>query len=122
MIIGIPSALVTGCLLGAATGVFAGVGSLFFTVGAVVGCAAGMWRYYHQSLAQALVGLEEFAGPVFLHLRGSFPTYRWREGMFKGARESWLERSMLVTAWQSAGPAVEVRCGRSVEGGSADED
>ena len=29
---------------------------------------------------------------------------------------------MLVTAWQGVGPAVEVRCGRSVEGGSADGD
>lgn len=44
------------------------------------------------------------------------------EGIVKGGRESWLERSMLVTAWQGVGPAVEVRCGRSVEGGSADGD
>lgn len=73
MIIGTTAALVTGSLLGVAGGIFAGAGSLFFTVGAVVGFAAGMLKYYHAFLAQALVGLEDFSGAGFVAFGGVFP-------------------------------------------------
>lgn len=67
-----------------------------------------MWKHYAQSLAHAIVGLEEFPGLMLLHLQSNYPRYRWRREMLDRAKEGWLRRSMLVTAWQSAGSAVEV--------------
>ena len=101
-----------GILCATVGGIFLGCGALFFAVGATLGFSGAIWKEYCYSLSQAMVGLERFPSLMLMHLDANFPLHKWRtrtteEGLQR-RRFGWLERSMLVTAWQSAGPTVEV--------------
>lgn len=112
LIVGITSAALLETLFAIVGGMALGVGSIPFIIGASVGFQGGLWLHYNHSLLQAMVALDDFPGLLLLHLDANFPLYRWRKrkwsGGFDGTRLGWLEKSMLVTAWQSAGAAVEL--------------
>ncbi|KAF6231726.1 hypothetical protein HO173_010028 [Letharia columbiana] len=42
---------------------------------------------------------------------GKYPTHRWNMGrvraLLDGRDHGWIRKSMLVTAWQSAGPGLD---------------
>ncbi len=112
LVVGATSAALLGTLSAILGGMALGAGSIPFVIGASIGFQGGLWLHYNHSLLQAMVALHDFPGLLLLHLDANFPLYRWRQkkwsGGLDGARLGWLERSMLVTAWQSAGAAVEV--------------
>lgn len=112
LVVGTTSAALVGTLCAIVGGMALGVGSIPFLIGASIGFHGGLWLHYNHSLLQAMVALHDFPSLLLLHLDANFPLYRWRQkkwsGELDGKRLGWLERSMLVTAWQSAGAAVEV--------------
>ena len=112
IVVGSTTATVGG-LVGAMLGSsLFGTGALPFIIGATVGFAGGLWKYYYHSLAIALVAIEELPSLILLHLDTTFPLYRWRRKglvMLTDEKRTWVEDSMLITAFQSAGAAAEVR-------------
>lgn len=50
----------------------------------------------------------EFPGLRLLYEMAYCPGYRWKGDMLAEGREGCVQRNMLVTAWQTAAPAVEV--------------
>lgn len=89
-----------------------GVGSLPFVFGASVGFMVGLWKHYQSSVTYAMAALEDYPSLMLLHLDANFPLYRWKKRRTGGgegqATLTWTEKSMLATAWQSAGTALEV--------------
>lgn len=67
--------------------------------------------YYRSCLDQALLALDNHPHLLLLHLDGDYPTHRWDLGgvraLLDGRHNGWVRKSMLVTAWQSAGPALD---------------
>lgn len=63
-------------------------------------------------LGLALLALENHPHLLLLHLDPNYPVHRWNIGrvrVFLNRRDfGWVRKSMLVTAWQSAGPALDV--------------
>ena len=59
-----------------------------------------------------MLALERYPHLLLLHLDANYPTYRWDIGrvmaLADGRESGWVRKSMLVTAWQSAGPALDV--------------
>ena len=68
--------------------------------------------YYRSCLGRALVALENYPRLLLLHLDANYPTHRWNMGrvtdLLDGRNSGWVQKSMLVTAWQSAAPALDV--------------
>ena len=68
--------------------------------------------YYRSCLGQAILALEKNPQLLLLHLDANYPTHRWDMGrvmaFLDGKESGWVHKSMLVTAWQSAGPALDV--------------
>ena len=60
-----------------------------------------------------MVAVERYPQLMLLHLDGNYPTQRWNmsrmRALSSGENRGWIGRSMLVTAWQSAGTALDVR-------------
>ena len=71
-----------------------------------------MALYYRSCLNQALLALSKYPHLMLLHLDGNYPTRTWEMGgvrtILDGRDNGWVGKSMLVTAWQSAGPALDV--------------
>ncbi|KAL8693232.1 MAG: hypothetical protein Q9218_001905 [Villophora microphyllina] len=111
MVVGTTAAAISGVLCAAVGGMLIGVGSLSFVFGATIGFAAGVWKHWHSSMIYAMTAFEEYPSLMLLHLDANFPLYRWRKrrlGDGEGRSGlTWRERSMLATAWQSAGAALE---------------
>lgn len=111
MVVASTSGAISGMLCALVGGVVLGTGSLPFVIGASLGFTGGLWNHYNHSMVEATVALEDFPSLMLLHLDANFPLYRWRKRVgesFSHTRLGWKERSMLVTAWQSARSAVEV--------------
>ncbi|KAL9594481.1 MAG: hypothetical protein Q9219_007015 [cf. Caloplaca sp. 3 TL-2023] len=108
MAIGSTVGAIAGMMSAVCGGLLFGCGSLFFVIGASVGFAGGVWKHYSHSLMHASVAVEDYPTLMMLHLDANFPFHRWKKRGL--TRLGWVERSMLVTAWQSAGAAVEVSC------------
>lgn len=89
-----------------------GTGALPFIIGAALGFGGGLAMYYRSCLGQALLALENYPHLLLLHLDANYPTHRWDMGrattLLEGRSSGWVQKSMLVTAWQSAGPALDV--------------
>ena len=68
--------------------------------------------YYRSCLAQAFLALERHPRLLLLHLDLNYPVYRWdqkRVGMIlEGRDRGWVEEGMLISSWQTAGPALDV--------------
>ena len=68
--------------------------------------------YYRSCIGQALLALENYPHLLLLHLDANYPTEKWNMGqvtaLLNGSNSGWAQKSMLVTAWQSAGPALDV--------------
>ena len=81
-------------------------------IGATLAFGSGIAMYYRSCLGQALLALERYPNLLLLHLDANYPTQRWnmsRVTALLDERESgWIQNSMLVTAWQSAGLALDV--------------
>lgn len=97
-------------------------GSIPFVIDVGIGSAGALWKEYNHSWRLALVAVENYPSLMLLHLASNFPLYMWRRRALRdglrGKEFGWKERSMLVTAWQSAGAAVEgcVLCSVGVTG------
>lgn len=86
-----------------------GAGAVPFVLAASLGTAAGMWGYYSYCLTQAIIVLDRYPHLMRLHLDANFPVYWRRKSDVRDiVGKGWVENSMLVTAWQSAGTALEV--------------
>ena len=81
-------------------------------IGAGLGFGGGIALYYRSCLSQALLALQNYPRLLLLHLHANHPTYKWDMGrataLAEGRDGGWVRKSMLVIAWQSAGPALEV--------------
>ena len=88
-----------------------GTGALPFMLGASICFTGGMIGYYRSCLLSALIALERHPTLLLLHLDANYPTARWTRGkaeaMLKGER-NWVCDGMLVSAWQTAGTALDV--------------
>lgn len=88
-----------------------GTGALPFMLGASICFTGGMIGYYRSCLSLALIALERHPTLLLLHLDANYPTARWTRGnaeaMLKGERD-WVRDGMLVSAWQTAGAALDV--------------
>ena len=71
-----------------------------------------MMAYYRSCLAQAFLALERHPRLLLLHLDLNYPVYRWdrkRVGtILEGRERGWVEEGMLISSWQTAGPALDV--------------
>lgn len=89
-----------------------GTGTLPFIIGATLAFGGGLAMYYRSCLDQALLALENYPHLLLLHLDANYPTHKWNMGrvtaLLDGSSSGWVQKSMLVTAWQSAGPALDV--------------
>ncbi len=89
-----------------------GTGALPFIVGATLAFGGSVVMYYRSCLGQALLALQNYPHLLQLHLDANYPTHRWDKArvtaFLDGRGCGWVEKSMLVTAWQSAGPALDV--------------
>ncbi|KAM0799577.1 hypothetical protein BDR22DRAFT_304780 [Usnea florida] len=93
-------------------------GSIFGTRGlpyiicATIAFGGGIALYYRSCLKQALIALEKYPSLMLLHLDCNYPTKRWSmsgvRALLDRMDNGWVHRSMLVTCWQSAGPALDV--------------
>ncbi|KAL8772201.1 MAG: hypothetical protein Q9194_004685 [Teloschistes cf. exilis] len=111
MVVGTTAGAVGGVVSAVLGGLILGVGSLPFVFGASVGFMVGLWKHYQSSVTYAMAALEDYPSLMLLHLDANFPLYRWKKRRI-GSREgqatlTWTEKSMLATAWQSAGTALE---------------
>lgn len=68
--------------------------------------------YYRSCLAQAFLALERYPRLLLLHLDLNYPVYRWNEKrvetILDGRERGWVEEGMLISSWQTAGPALDV--------------
>lgn len=89
-----------------------GTGTLPFIIGAALAFGGGLAMYYRSCLGQALLALENYPHLLLLHLDANYPTHKWDMGrvtaLLDESNSGWVQKSMLVTAWQSAGPALDV--------------
>lgn len=89
-----------------------GTGALPFIFGASVCFAGGMMAYYRSCLAQAFLALEKHPRLLLLHLDLNYPVYRWNQKrigtILEGRERGWVEEGMLISSWQTAGPALDV--------------
>ena len=76
--------------------------------------------YYRSCLAQAFLALERHPRLLLLHLDLNYPVYRWNQkrvrAILEGTDRGWVEEGMLISSWQTAGPALDV----SILDGSGD--
>ena len=98
----------------AATASVFGTAALPFVVCATAGFAWGAASFYRDALRKAAVSLERYPRLLQLHLDANFPARRFdrwpAESLRPAAFErSWEGRSMLVVAWLTAQPALDVR-------------
>ncbi len=86
---------------------------------------------YRLCLAQTFLALEKYPHLQLLHLDLNYSTYRWNIGrvgaLLDGRQRGWVSESMLISAWQTAGLALDVsflarrlhgRLSRMIAGGS----
>ena len=68
--------------------------------------------YYRSCLAQAFLALEKHPRLLLLHLDLNYPVYRWSQKrigtILEGRERGWVEEGMLISSWQTAGPALDV--------------
>ena len=90
-----------------------GVGSLAFLVGSSLGFVLGTFRWYRHSLLQSLLVLDAYPALMRLHLHANFPLKRFNHLPLRDCRSDrfrgrWIMENMLVVAWLTAGPALDV--------------
>ena len=89
-----------------------GTGTLPFMIGATIAFSSSIAMYYRSCLSQALLSLEKYPHLLLLHLDANYPAQRWNmsraTALLDERNSGWIQRSMLVTAWQSAGAALDV--------------
>ena len=93
-------------------GSFFGTGGLPFIIGATIAFGGGIALYYLSCLKQALIALEKYQSLMLLYLDSNYPIKSWSMSGVRALLDmrdnGWVQRSMLVTSWQSAGPALDV--------------
>lgn len=90
-----------------------GVANILFIASASLGFALGTFRWYYTSLQQAFIAMDTYPALLRLHLNANYPRKRfwtWCLGAFRSERfkRSWILKQMLVVAWLTAQPALEV--------------
>lgn len=68
--------------------------------------------YYCSCLGQALLALENYPHLLLLHLDANHPTHKWYMDrvtvLLDEINSGWVQKSIFITTWQSAGPALDV--------------
>jgi hypothetical protein len=82
-------------------------------VGSCVGYAFGIFRWYQASLAEACLSLDKYPNLLRIHLDANYPREHfksWRPEAFQSSvfQGTWPLQSMLVAAWLTAQPSLEV--------------
>lgn len=114
----------TGVVVGIGTSIIAssfyGTAALPFIIGSSVGFALGSLRWYEMATKEALLDLQRYPTLMRLHLISNFP---WKPELgeydvlwYTAERfgSSWVMRSMLLSSWLSAQPAIEEIRARSI--------
>ena len=102
-------------LTGAVAGsIMYGTASLPFLLASSFGFVLGSFRWYHSSTSQALLCLDAYPRLMQLHLDANYPSKRFRQWpaermKLRTFQNSWILKSMLVVAWLTAQPALDVR-------------
>ena len=71
-----------------------------------------MLAYYKSALSQTFIALERHPALLLLYLDLNYSAVRWNRGrveaMLDGYGRRCLDDSILISAWQTAGPALDV--------------
>jgi len=109
-----PSNLQAFCgMTGAMFGSFLfGTASLPFLAASSLGFVLGAHRWYYASLEKALLSLDAYPELLRLHLDINYPEERFRKMNIKAFRSErfrrdWRWKSMLVSSWLTAQPAID---------------
>jgi hypothetical protein len=99
-----------GAAIGAA---FYGTAALPFLIFSCAGFAFGAIGFHRVAMRESLIMLERYPRLLQLHLDANFPHrdfLSWRREQMRAATfsQSWVLKSMLMVAWLTAQPAVEV--------------
>ena len=88
-----------------------GTAALPFCVGASFGFVGSILAHYKACLSRTLRAVSQHQQLILLHARYHFPTEVWNEDRMETFRErnsSWVDDSMMLVSWHSAGSALEV--------------
>ena len=90
-----------------------GTAALPFIAGSCAGFILGTTSWYYDALSKALLTVDRYPSMLRLHLDANFPTKFFRReplGLFRSERfkSSQILQSMLVVAWLTAQPALDV--------------
>ena len=95
-----------------AAGIVFGTGALPFVFGASFSFFSSTLLYYRSCLTQAVLASKRYPHLMLMHLDGNYPAHQWNLGrmkfMLNSNKRSWTEDGMMVSAWQSAGTALDV--------------
>ena len=101
------------------------LGAPGFAFGSCFGFCLGTLYYWKHTMSESVAAYRHFPTLMLLHLRRNFPTfgfenYRVEAGGERGRRElerfdrrferEWSVRCLMMSAYQTAGPAIEVSC------------
>lgn len=94
-------------------GLIWGTAGLPFIVSACIGFVVGTTRWYMDALEKAFLSLDLYPAMLRLHLDANYPQKqfrRWETGKMHSSifRKSPILQSMLVVAWLTAQPALDV--------------
>lgn len=92
-----------------------GTATLPFLFSCCGGFIFGAINFYRDAVQKALISLERYPRLIQLHLDENFPWKGWdrcsREELTRERfKRSWVLRSMLVCAWLTSQPALDVSC------------
>ncbi|KAL6720540.1 hypothetical protein ACLMJK_002464 [Lecanora helva] len=89
-----------------------GTGSLPFVLGASVSFFTFSMMYYRSCVRQAMLAVERYPHLMLLHIDGNYPGQKWDMARLRSVVSGrggggWVDQSMLVAAWQTAGGALD---------------
>jgi len=115
LVSGISAAALFGMSCGMAGSFVWGTSALPFLIGSSLGFTLGSFRWYEVATQEAMIQLRKHTALIQMHMANNFP---WMPAMqvqratrfTDRARSHWVDRSMLVVGWLSAGSALaEIR-------------
>ncbi|KAI1339615.1 hypothetical protein F5Y15DRAFT_383229 [Xylariaceae sp. FL0016] len=112
MIVASSSAALVGLAMAVGGAVFLSSGGLGFMIGSCMGFVGAAAHYYHMSLMQAFVALEDHPRIMQLHLAYNFPWMGFQRLNSEQLRRDWWKRKWarqgnLIAAWHSASGALD---------------
>jgi hypothetical protein len=122
LVAGTTSAIVGGIACGVLPSMIWGTASLPFIFGSCLGFTLGSIRWYILTTEEALLNLHLYPALLRLHLRANYPREerfrKWDITEFRPQvfRQSWALKSMLVSSFLTAQPALDDINSRLEEG------